>query len=103
MNPVRGEPFTAYVTVKNQGSVSADAGYADVWVSKNTTALPGEAGDAWEWVGVLDGGQSLQLIFTGLTAPTNGTRHTFRGFVDSDGAVVETSEGNNQATKSYSY
>ncbi|MBP7829544.1 MAG: hypothetical protein KA248_06465, partial [Kiritimatiellae bacterium] len=81
----------------------SDAGYLDVWVSKSTSAVVGDTGDAWQEIGMLAGGESRQLVFSGLPAPTNGTRHVFRGFVDSRGSVAESSEGNNQSTKSYTY
>jgi len=101
--PAPGGAFVAYVTVKNQATVSSDAGHVDVWVSKGTSAVVGETGDAWQAVGALAGGESRELVFSGLPAPTNGTRHVFRGFVDSRGAITESSEGNNQSTKAYTY
>ena len=101
--PVPGGTFAAYVTVKNQATVASDAGYLDVWVSKGTSAVVGETGDAWQAVGELAGGESRQLVFSGLASPTNGTRHVFRAFADSRGTVAESSEGNNQSTKAYTY
>jgi hypothetical protein len=48
-------------------------------------------------------GGFTNIIFTGLTA-TNGTGiFNLRAFVDADGATPESSEGNNQLAKSYSF
>lgn len=93
--------FKASVTVRNQGRVTANGGWLDIWKNGVDKAGCGGDGDSWQPVGVLAPGQSRTYTFPGLSAPTNGTPWTFRAFVDSACAVTENSESNNQLTKTY--
>ncbi len=98
-----GCTFTATVTVKNQASVPGNAGALRVWIHNPAAAAPGAAGNAVQTVGTLAAGETRVLTFGGLTAPTAlGTYH-FRAFVDANGATAESSEGNNQKTKTYTF
>ena len=98
--PVRGGTFTATVTVRNQGNLSADAGVVRVWASKPGTAKAGETGDAQQAAGALAPGESRTFSFA-LTVPTRPGTHHARAFVDAADVADETNEGNNQAKTSY--
>ncbi len=98
--PTAGGAFTASVTVKNQGTASADGGLLDVW--SNLTMVPscGAAGTQRQTVGTLAAGESATLVFADLAAEAVGTK-TFRAFVDSACMTDESDEGNNQSSASY--
>jgi len=98
--PIGGQPFTAYVTVKNQGAGSADGKYLDVWVNQPSVQSCGANGDQYQSVGTLTAGQSKIMTFN-LTALAGGAPWTFRSFVDSGCQTTESNDGNNQTTASY--
>jgi uncharacterized repeat protein (TIGR01451 family) len=98
-----GGSFTAYVTVMNNGPVAGNAGSLDVYIDRLAAAPAGTAGDANQAVGTLAAGEVKTITFTGLTAPATMGTHTFRAFVESQGAVAEQSEGNNQKTRTYGF
>ena len=98
--PVRGGTFTATVTVRNQGNLSADAGVVRVWASKPGIAKAGDAGDAQQAAGTLAPGESRTFSFA-LTVPTRPGTHHARAFVDADDGADEANEGNNQVKTSY--
>lgn len=93
--------FTATVTVSNRGCNAADAGTLTVWVNMATQMACGASGDSSQAVGSLAGGQSLQLVFSGLDVGTSVGVRTFRAFVDSACVETEDYDDNNQATKDY--
>ncbi len=98
--PVRGGTFTATVTVRNQGNLSADAGVVRIWTSKPGTAKAGDAGDAQQAAGMLAAGESRTFAFA-LSVPTRPGTHHARAFVDADDGADENNEGNNQKKTSY--
>lgn len=99
-SPAANGTFNAVVTVKNQGTASADGGFLDVWANKTTNATCGSDSDAWVDVGILAAGATKNLTATGLTAGTAGNK-TLRALVDSWCEIAETNELNNQFTKVY--
>lgn len=99
-SPAPAEPFTAKVTVKNQGHLAGDAGLLRLWVSKAANAQPGEPGDADQAVGTLAVDESKVLTFDLCASPIKGTHHA-RAFVDADNTTPEMSEGNNQMSVVY--
>jgi hypothetical protein len=101
LNPAQPtSTFSATVTVKNQGTVSGDAGYLDVWANQAAVQTCGATGDKYVTVGTLPAGASKTITFTGLSVGAAGAK-TLRAFVDSSCTTVETSETNNQMTKAY--
>jgi hypothetical protein len=99
-NPASGSTFSATVTVRNQGTVSGSAGQLAVWANRATVPACGATGNQRASVGTLAAGASRSITFTGLSAGTAGSK-TFRAFVDSGCATVESNEGNNQLTSAY--
>ena len=93
--------FSAAITVKNQGTVSGEAGFLDVWTNQATSVTCGTIGNAWASVGTLAPNQSKTLTISGLRAEAAGTK-TLRAFVDSWCETNETNNANNQKTKAYS-
>jgi hypothetical protein len=100
-SPTAGGTFSAAVTVKNQGAVSASGGYLSVYRDRTTTAACGFYGNQRKAVGTLAAGASTTLIFTGIQSGTAGTRSFFT-FVDSACTTAESDESNNQRTLRYS-
>ncbi|MFO7535334.1 MAG: leucine-rich repeat protein [Kiritimatiellia bacterium] len=100
---VPGGSFEARVTVRNEGPGSGNAGKLRLWLNHPANALPGEAGTANQDVGVLEPNQSQEFTFSGLTTTSGYGTFTLRAFVDADDEAVELSEGNNQASKSYTF
>ena len=99
-SPEAGGVFTAKVTVKNKGTVEADGGRLSVWVNQAASVACAATGTQGQTVGTLAAGASAALEFTSLPAGAAGTS-TFRAFVDSACATVESNEANNQSTLSY--
>ena len=98
--PVGGQPFTAYVTVKNQGAGSGDGKYLDIWLNQAAVPSSGAPGNQHQTVGTLAAGQSKTLTFN-LSALPGGAPWTFRAFVDSGNQTTESNDANNQTTVSY--
>jgi subtilase family serine protease len=92
--------FTASVTVTNTGAVLANGGYLDLWTHQPTAQPCGAVGNSWTAVGDLAPGASRTITFTGLRATTTGAK-VLRAFVDSECAVRESSEADNQKTANY--
>ncbi len=100
-SPRVGGTFSAAVTVRNQGAVSASAGYLSVYLNRTTPALCGVYGSRRQAVGTLAAGASKTLSFSSLPSGTAGTR-SFLAFVDSACRTAESDESNNQRTLGYS-
>jgi hypothetical protein len=100
-SPQPGQAFTAYVTVKNQGSASGSGGWLAVWKNQPSTQACGATGDSYQSVGTLAAGASSTFTFSGLTAPAASGSYTFRAFVDSGCTTAESNENNNQTTLGY--
>ncbi len=98
--PAAGGPFTATVTVRNQGDIPGDAGTVRMWVSKAGNAQAGDAGDAEQAAGPLAVGETRTLEFALTAAAKKGTHHA-RAYVDADDITDEKSEGNNQKSVTY--
>ena len=98
--PQPGQPFTAYIKVKNQGAISGSGGWLDVWSHQLSVPACETDGNAWAGIGTLTPGQTNTIALT-LTAPATPGSYTFRAFADSCCQVVETNESNNHFTLSY--
>ena len=102
LNPVNPKPntyFTATVTVTNQGSLAANAGYLDVWADQANVQPCGAEGDAWAAVGSLAAKASKPVAVRLLAGPAGSKK--LRAFVDSWCGTSESDEGNNQLGKDY--
>ncbi len=100
-SPTAGTPFSAVVTVKNQGASAGDGGWLDVWTHQPTPVAVGDDG-AQSWrVNSLAVNESRAFTFTNLQASLDPGEYVFRAYVDSQGNTLETDEGNNQFTLSY--
>ena len=99
-SPATNGPFKAVVKVKNQGTLSGDAGWLDVWTHQSSRPACGADGNQYKSVGILEPGQIKTLTFTNLKVGTPGNK-TFRAFVDSSCQSSELVEINNQRTKAY--
>ena len=94
--------FTAHVSVRNMGVTVGNAGKLNIWVDQSSTVECGDDQfDTWLDVGTLDGGQSQEFTFTGLSTGSVGAK-TLRAFIDADCEAVEPYETNNQGTETYS-
>nr|WP_276570307.1 CARDB domain-containing protein [Thiocystis minor] len=99
-SPKANGTFSANITVKNQGSGSADGGWLDVWTQQPAAQPCGAAGNAYVGIGTLAAGASKTLTVTRLPGGAAGAK-TLRAFVDSYCATLEASDANNQAVKAY--
>lgn len=100
-SPVTGLPFSAQVTVTNQGAgVQPIDAWVDIW--GNLAAAPGcgASGIAALGFGPLAPAASRVLTFANLTAGPAGPA-TFRAFVDAYCLIGEEDETNNQAVLAY--
>jgi N-acetylneuraminic acid mutarotase len=91
--------FYLTVTVKNQGTVGANAGYFDAWANQATAVTCGATSDGWIEIGHLNPGQSVTRKLW-LPSGIAGTK-TLRGFIDSWCETTESIETNNQLVKNY--
>ncbi len=95
-------PFSASVTVSNQGSLAGNAGSLSIWLNKAKDAACGEASDRTNTaIGVLSAGQSVTVPFTGFTQPVARVTNTFRAYINSECTEEESRVDNNQATLKY--
>ncbi|MBK1641535.1 hypothetical protein CKO12_06515 [Chromatium okenii] len=97
-SPAANSIFTAKITVKNQGTVTAAGGYLDVWAHQTAVQTCGAQAE-WIEVGSLAAGASKTLTVS-LRSKGTGTK-TLRAFVDSWCQTPEADEANNQLTKTY--
>ncbi|MBV5308414.1 DUF1566 domain-containing protein [Chromatium okenii] len=97
-SPAANSIFTAKITVKNQGTVTATGGYLDVWAHQTAVQTCGAQAE-WIEVGSLAAGASKTLTVS-LRSKGTGTK-TLRAFVDSWCQTPEADEANNQLTKTY--
>lgn len=100
-NPNTGEVFSAFITVTNQGSARGGYAYLDVWWDRPGEVFCGTSGDLQVAVGFLDPGMARTVTATGLAASAAPGTNIFRAFVDSFCVMDESSEANNQCTRSY--
>lgn len=98
--PSANGAFAVNVTVKNQGLLSGNGGFIDVWANQPTVPACGAEGNAWADVGLLAAGASKTLTLF-LPSGVAGAK-TARAFVDSWCEFAESNETNNQLTKKYS-
>lgn len=95
-------PFTAYVTVSNQGLEASEPGTVSLWVNMSSNATCGQVADAsTNGLSVLNPGDSLQIEFTDLPQPTRGVTNMMHAFVNSDCTIVEERDENNQYSLEY--
>lgn len=90
-----------YVTVKNQGPISGDAGRLDVWFDQQAVQPCGAAGDKFVNVGDMAAGWSTTMEFYVQASDTAGYK-TLRAYIDSSCGESEQSESNNQSALPYS-
>ena len=101
VSPAQGQSFDATVTVKNQGAVSGDGGWLDVWTHQSTPVSTGDDG-AQSWrVNSLAVNETRAFTFTNLQASVDPGEYAFRAFVDSQGNTDELDDANNQESLSY--
>lgn len=95
-------PFTAAVTVKNQGTAGGNAGTLGLWVNKAAGTIACKtATDSQQTAGVIATGASKSFNFSGLNSGLAGSK-TLSAFIDSNCLTVESSENkNNQLGISY--
>ncbi|CAK0761349.1 hypothetical protein CCP3SC5AM1_20004 [Gammaproteobacteria bacterium] len=96
--PVANGVFSAAITVKNQGAVTGNAGFLDIWTNQPIIQTCGDTGDGWAAVGELNAGQSKTVTVVGLPAGISGVK-TLRTLIDSWCEISESNETNNQFTK----
>ena len=99
-SPVIGIPFSAIVTIKNQGTGAADGGRLAVWADQASVPACGATADKSTGVGTLEAGAIKGITVTGLSVTTTGNK-TLRAFVDSGCVSTELNETNNQFAKKY--
>ncbi|MBK1641105.1 hypothetical protein CKO12_04295 [Chromatium okenii] len=99
VSPAANSAFTAKITVKNQGTVSANGGYMDVWAHQAAKQGCGADGEQWLEIGVLAAG-ATKTFTVSLPAQKAGNK-TLRALVDSWCQLPETNEMNNEFTTSY--
>ncbi len=97
---IPGDSMTATISVKNQGGASGSGGSLNVWIDRSSDAPVGSAGDGWASVGTLAAGASSTFTHT-FTAPASVGNKTYRAFVDSADAILESDESNNQRGATY--
>ncbi|MBK1695464.1 hypothetical protein CKO09_12055 [Chromatium weissei] len=97
-SPAANSIFTAAITVKNQGTVTATGGYLDVWAHQTAVQTCGAQAE-WIEVGSLAAGASKTLTVS-LRSKGTGSK-TLRAFVDSWCVTPEADEANNQLIKTY--
>jgi uncharacterized repeat protein (TIGR02543 family) len=97
-SPAANSIFTAAITVKNQGTVTANGGYLDVWAHQTAVQTCGAQAE-WIEIGSLAAGASKTLTVS-LRSKGTGSK-TLRAFVDSWCVMPESDETNNQFTKTY--
>ncbi|WP_200153020.1 DUF1566 domain-containing protein [Chromatium okenii] len=98
-SPAANSTFSAKITVKNQGTATANGGYLDVWANQSAEQICGAFGEQWIEIGSLAAGASKTLTVK-LRSMGAGTK-TLRAFVDSWCQLPEADETNNQMTKKY--
>lgn len=100
-SPAADSLFSAQVTVSNQGSLSGDGGYLDLWTQITTAPRCGDSGHAWAAVGTLAAGESKTLTLDNLRAGRRAGSQTLGVFVDSWCETSESNESNNKRSKTY--
>ncbi|MBV5308197.1 CARDB domain-containing protein [Chromatium okenii] len=99
VSPVANSAFTAKITVKNQGTVTVNGGYLDVWANQPTVQKCGAFGEQWIEISSLAAGATKTLTVN-LRLSGAGAK-TLRAFADSWCQTPESNEANNQLTKTY--
>lgn len=101
--PGVGSTFTAYVRVKNNGTLTGKVGTVGLWLDRPGTdvAVKFKADKTAQSSVGLRPGQSLLFVFSGLAAGPVAAQKTLRAFADAANATVESSESNNQGTLVY--
>jgi subtilase family serine protease len=92
---------TLTVTLKNQGTIAVTQSFRlDAWFTNVSTPTCGATGSVTEVIGSLGAGASLTLSYP-FTFPSSAGTYTARGFGDSQCAIKEANENNNQRTTTY--
>lgn len=100
-SPQANGAFDADITIKNQGTSTANGGYLDVWSHQPTALACSTDGNGWSFIGDVAAGAVKTITLSRLPSGFTGTK-TFRAFVDSRCALMESVESNNQVVKTYS-
>ncbi|PQJ95729.1 DUF1566 domain-containing protein [Chromatium okenii] len=98
-SPAANSMVSAAITVKNEGTVNANAGYLDVWSNQPTAQTCGTFGEQWIEIGSIAAG-ATKTLRVNLQVKDIGNK-TIRAFADSWCQTPESKETNNQMTKSY--
>jgi hypothetical protein len=95
-------PFSASVTVSNQGYASGNAGLLSIWLDEPDEVSCGTASERTNsTVGVMAPGEFTTVVFTNFTQPTALVTNIFRAFINSDCSELEETTANNQLTQAY--
>ncbi len=94
-------PFSAAVTILNQGTTAASAGQLSAWMNRATVPVDGQGADVTQSIGVLAPGETNTIVFSNFTIPTNTVTNVFRAFINSDRVEDESNKDNNQRTVTY--
>lgn len=101
---VMNVPFQATMTVSNQGRAASSAPVTlSAWLNRSASATCGLSSDLTNTVGVLNVGETEQVVFADMPVITNAGVYTFRVFLNSDcdPPVREIRMDNNQRTQVY--
>jgi hypothetical protein len=100
-NLAPNEDFTALITVANIGDFDAAPNEVSFYLSETNNAIVGDLGDfSTHITSVIKHGESKRITVN-MTAPSTNGFYLFRAFADSENAVEESSEGNNQGNFLY--
>ncbi len=98
--PTANGVFEAKITVKNQGTSSADGGTLSVWTNRTAQPVCSTGGDKAVMVGTVGAGKTKILTIKSLAAGAAGSKKLY-AFVDSKCVVSEKSEINNWRAQAY--
>ena len=96
-----GDVFSVQIIIDNHGEVGADAGKVSLYLSAPTAVTSATPATITFDAGYLQPGESKIFVVENLVAGNAPGTHHLRAFVDSQGAVKEWSDGDNQLTAIY--
>ena len=100
VSPAANRPFSAQVTVKNQGTTAGSGGKLMVWANESVVQRCNALGEKSILVDTLASGESRTMTVANIPV-LKGGNNTFRAFIDNTCTLAESVENNNQATQTY--
>jgi subtilase family serine protease len=97
---VAGAPASLTVVIQNVGNQAANNFTLSAWFERSSAPSCGNVGSVTQPITSLAAGASMTFVYTFNFSATPGTK-TARAYVDSDCVVPETTEGNNQSSRTY--